>query len=80
MVVPELGEPLLLYIATITDTVSMVLVAERPEPRQHQEPEAEEAPGSQPQEANSGPHQPRSNRVLAPGSLFGLWGLGAPEA
>jgi dsDNA-binding SOS-regulon protein len=46
MVAPEPSEPLLLYIAATTDAVSMVLVAERPEPHQHQEPKAEEVAGS----------------------------------
>jgi hypothetical protein len=42
MVAPEPREPLLLYIATTVEAVSMVLVVERPEPRQHQEPKAHE--------------------------------------
>jgi dsDNA-binding SOS-regulon protein len=33
MVAQEPGEPLLLYIMTTADAVSMVLVAKRPEPR-----------------------------------------------
>jgi dsDNA-binding SOS-regulon protein len=37
MVAPELGEPLLLYIAVTTEAVSMVLVAEQPKPPQPQE-------------------------------------------
>jgi hypothetical protein len=41
MVALELVEPLLLYIMATTDAVSMVLVAERPNPK------TEEAPGSQ---------------------------------
>jgi hypothetical protein len=32
MVVPEPGEPLLLYIAATSEAVSMVLVVERPNP------------------------------------------------
>jgi hypothetical protein len=32
MVAPEPGEPLLLYIAATSEAVSMVLVAERPDP------------------------------------------------
>jgi hypothetical protein len=51
MVAPEPGEPLVLYIVATADVVSMVLVAERLEPHQHHEPEAEEATGSQPQDA-----------------------------
>jgi hypothetical protein len=47
MVAPEPGDSLLLYIMVIVDTVSMVLVMERPEPCQPQEPKAEEALGSQ---------------------------------
>jgi hypothetical protein len=43
MVSPETGETLLLYIAVTIDTVSMVLVMERPEPCHHQEPTVEEA-------------------------------------
>jgi hypothetical protein len=35
MVAPEPGEPLLLYIMTTIDAMSMVLFMERPEPRQH---------------------------------------------
>jgi hypothetical protein len=50
MVAPEPGEPMLLYITAIADAVSMVLVVEQSEPRQHQEPKAEEAPESQAQE------------------------------
>jgi hypothetical protein len=37
MVAPEVGEPLLLYIVVTTEAVSVVLVAERPEPHQHRE-------------------------------------------
>jgi hypothetical protein len=51
MVAPEPDEPLLLYIVATADVVSMVLVAERPEPRQQKEPKAEEAAGSRPMEA-----------------------------
>jgi hypothetical protein len=40
MVAPEPREPLVLYIATTVEAVSTVLVVERPEPCQHQEPEA----------------------------------------
>jgi hypothetical protein len=51
-VAPEPSGPLLLlYIAATADAVIMGLVAERSEPHQHQEPKAEEAPGSQPPEA-----------------------------
>jgi dsDNA-binding SOS-regulon protein len=46
MVAPEPGEPLLLYIATTTKAVSMVLVAERPEPPQAQETKEALANGS----------------------------------
>jgi hypothetical protein len=46
MVAPELGEPLLLYIAATTDVMSVVLVTERSEPRQHQEPNGTSASGS----------------------------------
>jgi hypothetical protein len=49
MVAPEPGEPLLLYITTTIDGVSMVLTAERPDPK------AEEAPKSQPLEAHPTP-------------------------
>jgi hypothetical protein len=38
MVAPEPGEPLLLYITATAKPMSLVLVTERPEPRQHQEP------------------------------------------
>jgi hypothetical protein len=51
MVTPEPGEPLLLYITAIANALSMVRVAERPDPRQHQAPKAEKAPRSQHQEA-----------------------------
>jgi hypothetical protein len=34
MVAPEPGEPLLLYIEATTEVTSMVLVAERPKPKQ----------------------------------------------
>jgi hypothetical protein len=37
MVALEAGEPLLLYIAATTESVSMVLVVEQPEPPQPQE-------------------------------------------
>jgi hypothetical protein len=36
MVASEPGEPLLLYITTTVEVVSMVLVVERPEAQQHQ--------------------------------------------
>jgi hypothetical protein len=49
LVALEPSEPLLLYIVTTVDAVSMVLVVERPEPHQHQEPKAEEALESKPQ-------------------------------
>jgi hypothetical protein len=51
MVALKPSEPLLLYIMVTADVVSMVLVAERPEPCQNQEPKAEEAPRSQAPEA-----------------------------
>jgi hypothetical protein len=37
MVALELGEPLLLYITATAEVMSMVLIAERPEPPQSQE-------------------------------------------
>jgi dsDNA-binding SOS-regulon protein len=46
MVAPEPREPLLLYIATTTEAVSMVLVAERLEPPQPQETKEASANGS----------------------------------
>jgi hypothetical protein len=46
MVAPELGEPLLLYIAATAEAVSMVLVAERPEPLAAHEHESSPASGS----------------------------------
>jgi hypothetical protein len=46
MVALEPSEPLLLYITTTNDAVSMVVVEKRPKPCEHQEPKAEEAPGS----------------------------------
>jgi hypothetical protein len=45
-VAPDLDEPLLLYITAIAKVVSMVLVAEQPEPHQHQEPKGTYAAGS----------------------------------
>jgi hypothetical protein len=36
MMDPELGEPLMLYIMATVEVVSMVLVTERPEPKQPQ--------------------------------------------
>jgi hypothetical protein len=36
MVALEPGKPLLLYVVATTEVMSMVLVTERPEPRQHQ--------------------------------------------
>jgi hypothetical protein len=36
MVALEPGKPLLLYVVATTEVMSMVLVIERPEPRQHQ--------------------------------------------
>jgi dsDNA-binding SOS-regulon protein len=56
MVAPEPREPLLIYIAVTANAVSMVLVTECPEPRQHQELKAEEAPGSQHPEPPPPPH------------------------
>jgi hypothetical protein len=46
MVAPELGKPLLLYVATTVETVSMVLVTERPEPPQPRERKEAFANGS----------------------------------
>jgi dsDNA-binding SOS-regulon protein len=46
MVAPEPREPLLLYIATTTEAVSMALVAERLEPPQPQETKEASANGS----------------------------------
>jgi hypothetical protein len=43
MVAPEPGEPLLLYIVATTEAMSMVLVAERPKPHQHQKPKGTSA-------------------------------------
>jgi hypothetical protein len=47
MVAPEHGEPLLLYIVATIEAVSMVLVAQRPEPHQHQEPKGTSAASSE---------------------------------
>jgi hypothetical protein len=49
MVALEPGEPLLLYIVATAEAVSMVLVAERPEPCQHQEPRNASTSGSRSQ-------------------------------
>jgi hypothetical protein len=46
MVAPEPGEPLLLYIATTAEAVSMVLVAERPNPLATHEHGSSSASGS----------------------------------
>jgi hypothetical protein len=46
MVAPEIGEPLLLYIAATTEVVSMVLIAERSELPQHQKPKGTSAASS----------------------------------
>jgi hypothetical protein len=46
MVAPEPGEPLLLYIATKSETVSMVLVAELPDPHTPHELGSSSADGS----------------------------------
>jgi hypothetical protein len=43
MVATEPSEPLLLYITATAGPMSMVLVAERPEPHQHQEPKGTSA-------------------------------------
>jgi hypothetical protein len=46
MVASKPGEPLLLYITATAEAMSMVLVAERPEPCQHQELKWTSASGS----------------------------------
>jgi hypothetical protein len=46
MVALEPGEPLLLYIVALAEVVSMVLVAERPEPQQPQMLKGAPAAGS----------------------------------
>jgi dsDNA-binding SOS-regulon protein len=46
MVAPEPGEPLLLYVTTIAEVVSMVLITERSEPPQPQETKEASANGS----------------------------------
>jgi hypothetical protein len=46
MVALEPGEPFLLYVITIAEAVSMVLVNERPEPPQPQETKEASANGS----------------------------------
>jgi hypothetical protein len=46
MVAPEPGEPLLLYITATTEVMTMVLVAERPEPKQPLELKGAPAVGS----------------------------------
>jgi hypothetical protein len=58
MVVPETDEHLLLYITTIAEVVSMVLVTERPEPKQPQALKGAPTvgPGSQDPDPAEGPH------------------------
>jgi hypothetical protein len=46
MVAPEPGEPLLLYIVATSEVMSMVLVAERPDPHTLQELERSSVNGS----------------------------------
>jgi hypothetical protein len=46
MVAPEPSEPLLLYIAATSEAVSMVLVAERPDPHDLHELESSSDDGS----------------------------------
>jgi hypothetical protein len=46
MVALKPTEPLLVYITVIAEAVSMVLVTERSEPHQHQEPKWTSASGS----------------------------------
>jgi hypothetical protein len=46
MVAPELSEPLLLYIAATSEAMSMVLVAERPDPHSLHELRSSSANGS----------------------------------
>jgi hypothetical protein len=60
MVAPESDEPLLLYIATTSEAVSMVLVTERPGPHDLQELGSSSANGS-------GSHDPRRSRKLPMG-------------
>jgi hypothetical protein len=70
MVALKPSEPLLLYIVVTADVVSMVLVAERPEPCQNQEPKVEEAPRSQVPEAP----QPRNFKMgLIPSPSPSSW-------
>jgi hypothetical protein len=63
MVAPELGEPLLLYIAATSEIVSMVLVTERLDPHALHELESSSANGS-------GSLDPRP--VEEPGATDGL--------
>jgi hypothetical protein len=68
MVALEPGEPLLLYIGATVEVVSMVLVAERPEPQQPQEPKGAPADGSCSQDLDNegGPHhkEPSGSQLL----------------
>jgi hypothetical protein len=67
MVAPEPGEPLLLYIATTLEAVSMVLVAERPDPHNTHELRCSSADGSGSQDL--GPmEEPRAIAVAGPQS------------
>jgi dsDNA-binding SOS-regulon protein len=50
LVVPERGEPLLLYIAATSEAMSMVLVTERPGPHDLHELGSSSADGSEPQD------------------------------
>jgi hypothetical protein len=72
MVAPEPGEPLLLYITTTTEVVSMVLVVERSEPQQPQVSKGVSAGGFVSQDPDPPPQRARRQggcRIPAPGAL-----------
>jgi hypothetical protein len=68
MVAPEPGEPLLLYIASTSEAVSMVLVAERPDPHNPHELRSSSADGSGSQDLRP-MEEPRTVAVAGSQSL-----------
>jgi hypothetical protein len=83
MVAPELGEPLLLYISAMMDSISMVLVIERQEPLPPLTSEGATTSGSgfqDPQHAEVpreghavGSHEPEATPAPKPKSGPSLW-------
>jgi dsDNA-binding SOS-regulon protein len=73
MVAPETGEPLLLYIAATSEAVSMVLVAERPDPHAPHELESSSADGSGSLDPRP-TEEPRTDAIAGSQSLVATMG------